>query len=164
MDEMLEVNSDAHEYLMDLDPKHWARSWFPHDVACEHINSNFSESFNNMAKKLRNKPIIKLVTMYTQLVNGLYYKRRKLAQTWQSGDLVPAAKDLIEVMESLRGNFDVDPAEEMKTYEVTNKITKKVFTVEIEEKTCTCRQWQLRKFPCVHATCVLHRLNPNWAM
>ncbi|RZC75806.1 hypothetical protein C5167_000189 [Papaver somniferum] len=86
----------------ETEPKSWAKSWFPHDVACEHIYSNFSESFNNMALKLRDKPLTHLVDI------------RKLAATWQSGDLVPAGKDLILVMCNLRGNYECDPSEERK--------------------------------------------------
>ncbi|XP_026400624.1 uncharacterized protein LOC113296535 [Papaver somniferum] len=131
MQEIEEISPDAYKYLIDAEPKSWARSWFPHDVACEHIYSNFSESFNNMALKLRGKPLPQLVDMYTHLVMVLFSNRRKLAATWQAGDLVPAGKDLIKVMCDLRGNYECDPSVEHKVYEVTNKATGKVFVTDI---------------------------------
>ncbi|XP_026378741.1 uncharacterized protein LOC113273199 [Papaver somniferum] len=158
MQEIAEISPDAYKYLIDAEPKSWARSWFPHDVACEHIYSNFSESFNNMALKFRGKPLTQLVDMYTHLVMVLFSNRRKLA-----GDLVPAGKDLIKVMCDLRGNYECDPSVEHKVYEVTNKATGKVFVVKVEEKKCTCRQWQLRQFPCLHGVVALFKLNPNWS-
>ncbi|RZC91181.1 hypothetical protein C5167_027244 [Papaver somniferum] len=163
MQEIAEISPDAYKYLIDAEPKSWARSWFPHDVACEHIYSNFSESFNNMALKFRGKPLTQLVDMYTHLVMVLFSNRRKLAATWQAGDLVPAGKDLIKVMCDLRGNYECDPSVEHKVYEVTNKATGKVFVVKVEEKKCTCRQWQLRQFPCLHGVVALFKLNPNWS-
>ncbi|XP_026428542.1 uncharacterized protein LOC113324438 [Papaver somniferum] len=163
MQEIAEISPDAYKYLIDAEPKSWARSWFPHDVACEHIYSNFSESFDNMALKFRGKPLTQLVDMYTHMVMVLFSKRRKLAAIWQSGDLVPAGKDLIEVMCNLRGNYECDPSVEHKVYEVTNKATGKVFVVKVEEKKCTCRQWQLRQFPCLHGVVALFKLNPNWS-
>ncbi|XP_026429979.1 uncharacterized protein LOC113326470 [Papaver somniferum] len=102
MQEMAGIDPKAYQYLIDAEPKSWARTWFPHDVACEHIYSNFSESFNNMSLKIRNKPLTQMVYMYTHLVMVLFSKRRKLASTWQMGDIVPAGKDLIEVMSNLR--------------------------------------------------------------
>ncbi|KAI3939930.1 hypothetical protein MKW98_029706 [Papaver atlanticum] len=41
MKEMLELNEEAHRYLMKQDPKSRARSWFPHDVA---YNGNYDNS------------------------------------------------------------------------------------------------------------------------
>ncbi|KAI3916068.1 hypothetical protein MKW98_004509 [Papaver atlanticum] len=64
---------------------------------------------------------------------------------------------------NLRGNFHCDPSEERKVYQVTNKVTDKIFVVRIEERSCTCRQWQLRQFPCLHAVVALFKLNPYWS-
>ncbi|XP_026442612.1 uncharacterized protein LOC113342213 [Papaver somniferum] len=37
-----------------------------------------------------------------------------------------------------------------------------VFTVNILAKTCSCLQWQLRGFPCMHAVSALHSIRPQW--
>ncbi|XP_026395940.1 uncharacterized protein LOC113290564 [Papaver somniferum] len=113
--------------------------------------------------EIRDKPLTQMVDMYTHLVMVLFSKIRKLASTRQFGDIVPAGKDLIEVMSNLRGNYECDPSEELKLYEVTNKATGKVFVVKVEQQTCTCRQWQLRQLPCLHAVKALFPLNPDWA-
>ncbi|KAI3835363.1 hypothetical protein MKW98_020479 [Papaver atlanticum] len=68
-----------------------------------------------------------------------------------------------EVMCNLRGKFHCDPSEERKVYQVTNKVTDKVFVVRIEERSCTCRQWQLRQFPCLNVLVALFKLNPDWS-
>ncbi|XP_026400586.1 uncharacterized protein LOC113296497 [Papaver somniferum] len=119
----------------------------PSLAGCKGIQvSSLGESFNNMALKFRDKPLTQLIDMYTHLVMVLFSNRRKLAATWQAGDLVPAGKDIIKVMCDLRGNYECDPSIERKVYEVTNKATSKVFVVRVEEKSCTCRQWYCSKY------------------
>lgn len=163
MDALKAASQDAYDYLMKLDPSYWARSFFPHDAACEHINSNFCESFNAMSKNMRDKPVIKIATIYAQLIMGLTSRRAALAAEWKDGDLVPAAMKLIGKMKDLVGKFHPRPAQANKVYDVTNIKSKKVFTVDIITKTCTCVQWQLREFPCQHAVCALVKFRPNWA-
>lgn len=162
MDALKKVDKDAWEDLMKEDPSCWARSHFPHDCAFEHINNNFSESFNAMATKIRDKPVCKLLTMYSQMVMLLFSKRNAVAAKWKSGQLVPAALDLIKKMTDNISQFKTRPSQILKLYEVTNRATGKVFTVDIIEKTCSCIQWQLRDFPCQHAVCVLVTMRPDW--
>ncbi|XP_026377651.1 uncharacterized protein LOC113271943 [Papaver somniferum] len=75
MDSMAAESIEAARFLMDERPETWSRAHFPTTRKCEHINNNFSESFNNMAKKIRDKPICKLGLMCGQLVMGLLNKR-----------------------------------------------------------------------------------------
>ncbi|XP_026415861.1 uncharacterized protein LOC113311233 [Papaver somniferum] len=93
MNSMMSENVSACEYLMGEDPKRWCRAFFDHKSACEHLSNNFSESFNNMITNIREKPVCNLVLMYGQLVMGLFYKRRNACVGWDSGDLVPTAKN-----------------------------------------------------------------------
>lgn len=64
MDAMAAECIEAARFLMDERPETWSRDNFPPTSKCEHINKNFSESFNNMDKKIRDKPICKLGLMY----------------------------------------------------------------------------------------------------
>ncbi|XP_026452570.1 uncharacterized protein LOC113353077 [Papaver somniferum] len=126
------------------------------------MNNNFSESFNSMASNMRDKPIIQLGMMYGQLVMGLLFKRREESAKWNENGLVPAAVKLINKMLDLVGKFDTEGSVVGQGYLVTNVITKKIFTVNIIDKQCTCLQWQLRGFPCQHVVCALKLLRPNW--
>lgn len=126
------------------------------------MNNNFFESFNSMAYNTRDKPIIQLGMMYGQLVMGLLFKRREESAKWNENGLVPAAVKLINKMLDLVGKFDTEGSVVGQVYLVTNVITKKIFTVNIIDKQCTCLQWQLRGFPCQHVVCALKLLRPNW--
>ncbi|XP_026439739.1 uncharacterized protein LOC113338559 [Papaver somniferum] len=155
-------NADAGEYLRKEDPSIWSRAYFDPISCCEHMNNNFSESFNSMASNMRDKPIIQLGMMYGQLVMGLFFKRREESAKWDENGLVPAAVKLINKMLDLVGKFDAEGSVVGQIYLVTNVITKKIFTVNIVGKQCTCLQWQLRGFPCQHVVCALKLLRPNW--
>ncbi|XP_026450702.1 uncharacterized protein LOC113350798 [Papaver somniferum] len=161
-DSICKENADAGECLRKEDPSTWSRVYFDPISCCEHMNNNFSESFNSMASNMRDKPIIQLGMMYGQLVMGLFFKRREGSAKWDENGLVPAAVKLINKMLDLVGKFDAEGSVVGQIYLVTNVITKKIFTVNIVDKQCTCLQWQLRGFPCQHDVCALKLLRPNW--
>ncbi|XP_026429724.1 uncharacterized protein LOC113326164 [Papaver somniferum] len=163
MAKMKAENADAAWYLLKEEkPQTWSRSHFEKDSKCEHLNNNFSESFNNMAKKMRDKPICKLGLMYGDLVMNTWYKRRNESAKWRDGDIVPKAMKLIEKMIALNPNFKLVPAVKYKVYEVIS-VHEEVFIVDLEKKLCSCLQWELRGFPCQHDVCALAPMRPNWA-
>ncbi|KAI3975844.1 hypothetical protein MKX01_015392 [Papaver californicum] len=116
-------------------------------------------------KKLCLQLMVGLHTMVGQQKKlGLYAKRAAFAATLKDEELVPAALTLISKMKECIGKYHSKPSQMLKMYEVINILTKKVFTIDIVSKTCTCVQWQLREFPCPHAVCALVKLRPNWAL
>ncbi|KAK1355514.1 MULE domain-containing protein [Heracleum sosnowskyi] len=118
MDSMMVENVKAFEYLMGEDPKSWCRAFFDHNNSCEHLSNNFSESFNNMIAKIREKPLCTLILMYGQLVMGLFYKRINACVGWDSGDLVPSAKKLLKLMFKKIWEYKVAGAVAGKVYEI----------------------------------------------
>ncbi|XP_026415853.1 uncharacterized protein LOC113311225 [Papaver somniferum] len=107
-DSICKENADAGEYLRKEDPSTWSRDYFDPLSCCEHMNKNFSESFNSMASNMRDKPIIQLGMMYGQLVMGLLFKRREESAKWNENGLVPATVKLINNMLDLVGKFDTE--------------------------------------------------------
>ncbi|XP_026444587.1 uncharacterized protein LOC113344925 [Papaver somniferum] len=107
-DNICKESPAAGEYLRKEDPSTWFRDYFDPLSCCEHMNNNFSESFNSMSSNMRDKPIIQLGMMYGQLVMGLLFKRREESSKWNQNDLVPAAVKLINKMLDLVGKFDTE--------------------------------------------------------
>ncbi|XP_026459275.1 uncharacterized protein LOC113359930 [Papaver somniferum] len=149
MEDMKKENPVAVVYLEKDGFESWSRAFFYDTSKCEHLNNNFSESFNSMGKNLRDKPICRLGILYNQLVMSLFHKRRKESAKWNPNGLVPNAMKLIGKLCKLVGAFKVDPCVSGKLYEVTNEGSKEVFIVNLEEKQCSCLQWQLRGY-CSH--------------
>lgn len=71
---------------------------------------------------------------------GLLFKRKEESAKWDQNSLVPAATKLINKMLDLVGKFDTEGSVVGKVYLVTNVSTKKIFTVNIVDKQCTCLQ------------------------
>ncbi|XP_026419534.1 uncharacterized protein LOC113315473 [Papaver somniferum] len=159
MDKLFVEDEKAALYLIDQKPENWSRSHFSNDSKCEHINNNFSESFNNMAKPFRDKPIITLAQMYNKLVMGLFFKRRN--ESWQDGEIVPKAMKLITKMQDLNHLFELTGAVRGRVYEVRS-VHDAAFVVDLSKKRCSCLQWQLRGFLCQHVIVALTPLRPNW--
>ncbi|XP_026417515.1 uncharacterized protein LOC113312998 [Papaver somniferum] len=129
MDKLFAEDEKAALYLIDQKPESWSRSHFSNDSKCEHINNNFSESFNNMAKPFRDKPIITLAQMYNKLVMGLFFKRRNESENWQDGEIVPKAMKLITKMQDLNHLFEL-------TGDVRGRVyCNPVYSVEYYKKT-----------------------------
>ncbi|XP_026428399.1 uncharacterized protein LOC113324294 [Papaver somniferum] len=162
MDKLFVEDDKVALYLLDKKLECWSRSHFSNDSKCEHINNNFSESFNNMAKPFRDKPIITLGQMYARMVMGLFFKRRNECEKWQDGQIMPKAMKLITKMQDLTHLFELTGAVRGKVYDVKS-VHDVVFVVDLPKKTCSCLQWQLRGFPCQHDVCALTPLKPNWA-
>ncbi|XP_026396224.1 uncharacterized protein LOC113290849 [Papaver somniferum] len=162
MEDMKKENPATVVYLEKAGFESWSRDFFDDTSKCEHLNNNFCESFNSMAKNLRDKPICRLGILYNQLVMSLFHKRRKESAKWNPNGLVPTAMKLIGKLCKLVGAFKVYPCVSGKLYEVTNEGSKAVFIVNLEEKQCSCLQWQLRGFVCQHVVFCLKPLRPDW--
>ncbi|XP_026450784.1 uncharacterized protein LOC113350895 [Papaver somniferum] len=136
MDALVLENAAAAQYIMTEDPTQWSRAFFDPSSCCEHMNNNFSESFNNMIKKLRDKPICTLGLMYGQLIMDLWYRRKQLSLNWKNGELVPEAMKLIEKMKECTGQFRISGVVYGQSYQVTS-IHNSVFQVDLINKTCS---------------------------
>ncbi|XP_026415797.1 uncharacterized protein LOC113311162 [Papaver somniferum] len=139
MDKLFAEDEKAALYLIYQNPESWSRSHFSYDSKCEHINNNFSESFNNMSKPFRDKPIITLAQMYNKLVMGLFFKRRNGSENWKDGEIVPKAMKLITKMRDLNHLFELTGAVRGRVYEVRSVhdavYCDPVYSVEYYKKT-----------------------------
>ncbi|XP_026428015.1 uncharacterized protein LOC113323881 [Papaver somniferum] len=160
MEDMKKENPVVVVYLEEAGVESWFRAFFDDTSKCEHLNNNFSESFNSMVKNLRDKPVCRLGILYDQLVMSLFHKKRKESAKWDPTGLVPTALKLIGKVCKLVGAFKVGRCVSGKLYEVTNEGSKTVFIVK--EKQCICLQWQLRGFVFQHVVCYLKPFRPDW--
>ena len=61
MDELKEIDADAHRWLDSHSTTKWARHMFSEDDLTNTILNNMCESFNSKIFKFRSKPIISMV-------------------------------------------------------------------------------------------------------
>ena len=61
MDELKEIDTDAHRWLDSHSTTKWVRHMFSEDGLANTILNNMCENFNNRIFKFRSKPIISMV-------------------------------------------------------------------------------------------------------
>jgi hypothetical protein len=142
--------------IMKTDPKHWARSFFELGVKCESVDNNLCESFNHAIIDARFYPII---TMLEKIRGKVFVRvqeqREKGAK--MHGTICPAIfkklkisikmTQFLEVMWNGKEGFEVKHL----------KGRQRRYTVNLQNRTCSCGYFQLAGLPCCHAICAIYK-------
>ncbi|XP_060958349.1 uncharacterized protein LOC115712279 [Cannabis sativa] len=146
MAELRNINPEITTYLLEADPKRWARSFFP-KRRYNIMTSNISESINSTIEHARDLPITPLVEALREMVQD-WFSRRKEAATCQFFDMTKWANDVMESKLDQAFRMKVDKIDMFK-YQVTYGDT--TFIVDLTENSCSCKEFQLEGIPCAHA-------------
>lgn len=134
------------EDMMTTKPIHWSRAWFRIGSNCNSVDNNMCESFNNWIVAARAHPIITMlegirIKTYTRI------QQNKFKSTNWVGKICPnIQKKLHNYIEEYgncvpiwngRDGFEVKQAD-------------KGYKVDVEQRTCSCRYWQLAGISCCH--------------
>lgn len=145
----------AIEFLKDKPFDHWADLFFPGNRYGEN-KSNVAESFNSWILKERHLPITCCLDgIRIKLMNQMS-KRREEASTWSSV-LCPKMENRLLKLKEEGFGWNVSRSSKF-IFEVHSPISHKV---DLENRICTCNQWRVTGFPCVHALkcIIMSRLN-----
>nr|GEY05181.1 pentatricopeptide repeat-containing protein [Tanacetum cinerariifolium] len=155
MHKIKRANPKAYQYLLDKDPKTWSRAYFRIDINNEAVKNGFSECFNSVLLRVRNKPLITMLEAMQVIVLERMNTIRRLLESW-SEDICPNIHKRLEVTKDQHRFWHVIPTGE-NLFQVRNG--SQAFRVDEEHRTCTCRLWQLSGLPCAHAIAVIFKLN-----
>ncbi|KAL3537760.1 hypothetical protein ACH5RR_001126 [Cinchona calisaya] len=148
MEKMQEDERAAWLWLLDKDPIHWSRSHFRTYVKCDILVNSMCESFNATILKARDKPILTMLqNLYLYLMKRLQVNREKMSQI--QGSLCPRIVERLEKNNMKKKECIPRLFGGMK-YQVSH-IYGDQFAVDLETKTCSSRQWELKGIPCNHA-------------
>ncbi|XP_012854412.1 PREDICTED: uncharacterized protein LOC105973918 [Erythranthe guttata] len=140
------------DFLSDLPFKNWANAYFEGHRYGE-LYSNAVESWNGTIKKFRHLPITHLVDSIRGYMMDKICKRSAKARGWTTM--------LCPKMEKILRTF----VEDGRTWTI-RKSNQFVFEVHSDSheivdffaRMCTCRDWQLKGFPCCHVVVVLKNI------
>ncbi|GKB15912.1 hypothetical protein Tco_0849835, partial [Tanacetum coccineum] len=96
MGQLKEVNEEAHQYLMEREPKLWCRSFFKVGVDCDAVENGLSESFNSHIRIARRKPILGLFEDIRCYVMQRNATLRKECEKWED-DMCPNIRKVLEL-------------------------------------------------------------------
>lgn len=147
----------AVEDILKVPPKKWCRAFFNTDSRIDLVDNNMCEAFNGTLLEARKKSIISLFEHIKRDMMVRIVRKRQECSKWR-GNIGPNIWKIIgknsEVASKCVVRFNGDAG-----YEVD--LGEDRFIVNLEDKRCTCRRFDLSGIPCAHAICAIRDLRAN---
>jgi hypothetical protein len=154
MAELKKFSPPVYEYLSKIPVAMWSRSRFTKNPKSDLIANNLSECFNSYILDVRDKPILTMLdTIKRKLMRRFQVNRASIAK--MSGKLCSKIQVKVEKAGVKASECFLLYYGEGK-YEVNYRQQK--FIVNLREKTCGCKKWDITGIPCHHAiSAILHQ-------
>ena len=146
-----EAAPDAIEFLQQWHGRIWYRCGFSEDSKCDYLTNNVSKSFNSQIRHLKGLLVHELVDAIRELIMEKRYLRRKIGREMTETILPGVMKDLQAISHNLRVvkvSVSDDKFAEVTLIDQWNNI--KRHTVNLVNRTCSYREWQITGKPCKH--------------
>ena len=115
--------------------------------------NSIAESVNNWTKELCELPIFEMVDGIRVKVMENMATRRVACERWTT-ILCPHMEDVLKKTMDIGRHWSVS----MSTPTVYEVHAQKSVAVDLENMTCSCRQWQIHSFPCAHALAAIQKV------
>jgi zinc finger SWIM domain-containing protein 3 len=149
----LYTKAKVKEYLEKDRPKLWATSKLNDICKVDYVNNNLAESFNAWIRKVKGLHLVDMLDKIRQMIMAKFELRQKIASEKFVGH-----KIIPNVMKSLHGKTrslkvtltKCNPYEAVVT-SIDKEKREWRYPVDLQKMTCSCRQWQITRLPCIHA-------------
>ncbi|GKV12468.1 hypothetical protein SLEP1_g23607 [Rubroshorea leprosula] len=154
--EIEEISQDAAYWIRRIPPRLWATAYFE-GTRFGHLTANIVESLNSWILEASGLPIIQMMECIRRQLMTWFNERRETSMQWTS-ILVPSAERRVaEALERAR-TYQVLRANEAEFEVISHEGTN---IVDIRNRCCLCRGWQLYGLPCAHAVAALLSCRQN---
>ena len=152
MEEIKMTDNGVFEWLMEKGPRHWARSYFRTMVDCDLIVNNLCESFNGTKTILiaRTKPILSMLERIRMYMLKRFSRHRTL-----SSEIGPRVSALLEAAKANSRKFIAHYSGGLKCQ--VQGMYGGMHSVDLQNRRCSCKKWDLSGIPCRHAICCIWR-------
>ncbi|XP_015167368.1 uncharacterized protein [Solanum tuberosum] len=150
MTDLFELDKYAYAWLFAKVPSEWSRSHFSPLSKCDILLNNQCEVFNKFILDARDKPIVKLLETIRHLLMTRINSNREKAEKWNLNDICPTIKKKLAKTMKKAANY-IPQRSNMWNYEVIGPVEGDNWGVDLYNRTCSCRQWELSGVPCKHA-------------
>nr|KAJ0213473.1 hypothetical protein LSAT_V11C400168770 [Lactuca sativa] len=158
MKEFSQYDKEACEWLKQIPPKHWARSHFSGRAVSDVLISNMCEVFNGKIEKGRDKPVIGCLEFIREyLMKRICNVMKEMKKA--TGSLTPTAIDILTARKTVASQY-IARWNGGDKYQVTGALQDQ-HVVDVRNKTCTCRKWELIGIPCRHAIATLNEMSKD---
>ncbi|CAA7049523.1 unnamed protein product [Microthlaspi erraticum] len=145
-DEIKGMNPALHKYLVKADVRKWARVHFPGD-RYNLTTTNIAESINKQISSSRSLPIVRLLDAIRLMMTRWFAERRSDASSVKT-TLTRGVEKMLEKRVLYAKTLKVQ-AIDSRHAQVTGGTS--LHVVNLTERKCTCRRFDIEKLPCVHA-------------
>ncbi|KAL0795370.1 hypothetical protein Bca101_066747 [Brassica carinata] len=149
------------DYLEKIDKKLWTRSHFKGD-RFNMMTSNAAESLNKALLPARDSPIMALFEFIRRKL-CTWFETRRCDISKMKGNIPDKIEEILVEQLVLSPGLLVLPCSTWK-FEVSHKATGFSFTVDLENRTCTCLEFQMLGLPCRHAIAAASSRNMEYNM
>ncbi|XP_021991468.1 uncharacterized protein LOC110888244 [Helianthus annuus] len=154
MEELKKFNEEAYNWLAQIPPKHWSRSHFTGWAQSDVLLNNMCEVLNAKTVEGREKPIISCLEYLREYLMKRIVNVMKV-QHQCKGPLTPKITEILDEIKKAAAQCTVKWCGDSR-WQVQGTLGQ--YVVNIEQKVCTCRRWEISGIPCKHAVAV------NWDM
>ncbi|KAK6911368.1 MULE transposase domain [Dillenia turbinata] len=148
--EIEEISQDAAYWIRRIPPRLWATAYFE-GTRFGHLTANIVESLNSWILEASGLPIIQMMECIRRQLMTWFNERRETSMQWTSILVPTAERRVAEALERAR-TYQVLRANEAEFEVISHEGTN---IVDIRNRCCLCRGWQLYGLPCAHAVASL---------
>ncbi|KAK9083359.1 hypothetical protein Scep_029830 [Stephania cephalantha] len=154
--EIEEVSQDAAYWIRRIPPRLWATAYFE-GTRFGHLTANIVESLNSWILEASGLPIIQMMECIRRQLMTWFNERRETSMQWTT-ILVPSAERRVADALDRARSYQVLRANEAEFEVISHEGTN---IVDIRNRCCLCRGWQLYGVPCAHAVAALLNCRQN---
>jgi len=133
--------------------KLWARSKFNEVCKVDYVNNNLAECFNAKVRKIKGLHLVEMLDKIRQMIMEKFELRQRIAAAKFVGHkIIPSVmKKLLAKTRGLKMTMIRRAPFEAEVTAKDRENREWRYPVNLEKKTCSCRQWQIFGLPCIHA-------------
>ncbi|NP_001266871.1 uncharacterized protein LOC100216790 isoform 1 [Zea mays] len=146
----------AIKWLEDTHKHLWARCYFSTASKCDYVTNNIAETFNCWIKDEKSLPPVELIDRIRQKILEKFFVRKNLADKLTGTILPSVMKQLHDAGRGLVGYVvHKGPDHTAEVSGVHKDLTPWRHTIDLVNRECSCKKWQLTGLPCTHALSVI---------
>ncbi|RHN42107.1 putative transcription factor interactor and regulator CCHC(Zn) family [Medicago truncatula] len=160
MEDLKGLSVPAWEEMRQYAPGMWSRAGYSTHTNCDLQVNNMCEAFNSAILDLRDLPIISLVEGLKFYITNRIVKLRDYMLRYQ-GEICPMIRKIVE--KAKKDTIGWTPIwcgdRESSMFSMTDGTN--TYVVNLKDKTCACRKWDLSGIPCPHAIAEIYYNQAN---
>ncbi|KAL0717156.1 hypothetical protein Bca4012_066478 [Brassica carinata] len=148
-EEIEAINPALHGYLQRADVRLWTRVHFP-GKRYNLMTTNIAESMNRALSNARGLNIVRILESTRVMMTRWFSERREDARS-QRTTLTRGVEKLLHGRVTAARDLTVQRIDDHHTEVKYGSSGESLHVVNLVERKCTCRRFELEKLPCVHA-------------